>query len=828
MEDSYGDGWNGAVLTINGVDYTVENSSEQGSSASACVDLLDCNSISWTPGYYDNETSWTLGNLASGSNGSGAGLYGCITGCSDASANNFNADANSDDGSCTYDIPGCIDSFACNYNSLSDVDDGSCYYDLGCGCDQPAAAEGSDCEGNCLPDFTPTSIDIQYVNNSTGEVLSNEYAGFWSLINNDTDTPVDSTFLNNAFTESFSGCLPDGCYKIIGSAPYYTYSFEYSLNGGEFKRPASGTYSVTGLGYFSIGENDCAGVCLNPDANNYDSLAIINDGSCQDFVFGCVDSTALNFNFEANSDDGSCIYEIVCDNPDQIGFQLTLTEAYGDDPSWDNDTLVIINSSGELVISEIMTTGNYFEQNYCVAPGCYLLSFIENNNGSPNYTYFATYNEINGEIFQSSMVGNNYPLHIKTQEDCYSSLYGCTDETALNFEPLAIVNDNCCYIQGCGDIEAINYDFDFDISENEACHNSNYCIYEMLTQNIDFPPGWSNFSSNLLSFDRSFDIMMSIDEFYENILIAKDYLGQAYLPDWNFNAIGEFSNLQGYQIKMSQADTLRIIGGEIAPENNPIHLPEGWYNMGYLREGPTAMDLLLADLVADESISIVKDYLGQAYLPDWNFNAIGDAKPGFGYQIKTTQECTLEYLPNNMSYRLASSLKVIENRSSYFPRATVTDNNMTLIIEDRAWDILPNQNTEIQALDSENNIVGSALYTSPTTVITLWGDDKYTSKKDGLDINEQVQLKLWDREQIRDFVIKDWVKGSSAYQINAINIASSIVTGNINIEADGVGTKSLVRIINLLGQEVQEENIDRTGQFLFKVYDDGSVERFIK
>ena len=54
--------------------------------------------------------------------------------------------------------------------------------------------------------------------------------------------------------------------------------------------------------YFSIGENDCAGVCLNPDAINYDSLAIINDGSCQDFVFGCVDSTALNFNFEVRGE----------------------------------------------------------------------------------------------------------------------------------------------------------------------------------------------------------------------------------------------------------------------------------------------------------------------------------------------------------------------------------------------------------------------------------------------------------------------------------------------------------------------------------------------
>ena len=60
MNDSWGDGWNGAVLTINGVDYTVET----GSSATACVDLLACNIVSWTAGSYDSETSWSVGELS--------------------------------------------------------------------------------------------------------------------------------------------------------------------------------------------------------------------------------------------------------------------------------------------------------------------------------------------------------------------------------------------------------------------------------------------------------------------------------------------------------------------------------------------------------------------------------------------------------------------------------------------------------------------------------------------------------------------------------------------------------------------------------------------
>ena len=52
MNDSWGDGWNGAVLTINGVDYF-----NYGDVAYACVNLLDCNTVSWTPGAWDSETS---------------------------------------------------------------------------------------------------------------------------------------------------------------------------------------------------------------------------------------------------------------------------------------------------------------------------------------------------------------------------------------------------------------------------------------------------------------------------------------------------------------------------------------------------------------------------------------------------------------------------------------------------------------------------------------------------------------------------------------------------------------------------------------------------
>ncbi len=56
-----------------------------------------------------------------------------VYGCTDAKANNYNPNANTNDGSCTYAVYGCKDIKANNYNSLANVDDGSCTYDiLGC------------------------------------------------------------------------------------------------------------------------------------------------------------------------------------------------------------------------------------------------------------------------------------------------------------------------------------------------------------------------------------------------------------------------------------------------------------------------------------------------------------------------------------------------------------------------------------------------------------------------------------------------------------------------------------------------------------------------
>ena len=126
----------------------------------------------------------------------------------------------------------------------------------------------------------------------------------------------------------------------------------------------------------------------------------------------------------------------------------------------------------------------------------------------------------------------------------------------------------------------------------------------------------------------------------EDIIIVKDYHGNVFLPNLNFNTIGQLENCEGYQIKMSNDNSLTINGYFQILDDHPIELPLECFIMGSdLIINPTPFNVLMSEI--EEAVIIVKDYNGNAYLPDWGFNAIGDAVPGQGYQIKTNSSAVL-------------------------------------------------------------------------------------------------------------------------------------------------------------------------------------------
>ena len=135
-----------------------------------------------------------------------------------------------------------------------------------------------------------------------------------------------------------------------------------------------------------------------------------------------------------------------------------------------------------------------------------------------------------------------------------------------------------------------------------------------------------------------------------NIIIVKDYLGTALLPEFNFNGIGDLIVGSGYQIKTTQASSFAVTGTYMNPEENPITLLAGWNMIGYLRMVSAPADLVLAELSDSGNLVIAKNYIGSAFIPEFNFNGIGDLEPGKGYQLKTNEADILHFLSNESSY----------------------------------------------------------------------------------------------------------------------------------------------------------------------------------
>jgi len=93
-------------------------------------------------------------------------------------------------------------------------------------------------------------------------------------------------------------------------------------------------------------------------------------------------------------------------------------------------------------------------------------------------------------------------------------------------------------------------------------------------------------------------------------------------------------------------------------------------------------------------------------------------------------------------------------------------------------------------------------------------------------MSESLSLKIWNSKEEIDFIVTNWSQGSSNYQVDAINVASSIETGNLQSNNNSI-ERELVKIVNILGQEVNMED-DLRGVVLFNVYSDGTVEKVVK
>ncbi|MGC6532793.1 MAG: hypothetical protein ACON34_07295 [Flavobacteriales bacterium] len=316
----------------------------------------------WFTGMYNAAAQWSTRVTSFTVSAPGVG-------CMDNTACNYDPDATTDSGLCSYPgdvcndddpltandvlqadcscagevILGCTDPFADNYDPTATVDDDSCVFS----CQVVTLTLLTDCWGSevswTLTDATGATVDSGsgYGNvqtytetfclgdgcydfnifDSFGDGMAgSEYTacgvdGDYALTDPDGNVLVQMTVANYGSGESQNFCITVGDIEGCTDPTACNFNAAATLDDGSCEfTSCAGCTDATACNYDATAtiENgtceftSCAG-CTDATACNYDVTATIDDNSCESTsCAGCTDATACNFDATATIDDGSC------------------------------------------------------------------------------------------------------------------------------------------------------------------------------------------------------------------------------------------------------------------------------------------------------------------------------------------------------------------------------------------------------------------------------------------------------------------------------------------------------------------------------------------
>ena len=295
-----------------------------------------------------------------------------VMGCTDEQANNYNSEANVDDGSCAYDVMGCTDEQANNYNSEANVDDGSCVYDgNNCGCTDPnyleyytqgyfAICSNNSCETPAQNAGLSSSSFNQPLNTSINLTLGLEINNLF--IPNGTqiaafyDLNQDGVINTNPLVTS-SGQV---YYECVGLTDFETSFFAMAIWGDDpLTEEVDGVPNGAENVLFALLTPDQSVVLFDiiPDQFTYspNALYAINEINLSPEISGCTNIDYCNYNIYATIDDGSCSGSYGCMEQMYVDYDPIASCHNADlcDESW-YDVFVVSEAQNEELSSTII------------------------------------------------------------------------------------------------------------------------------------------------------------------------------------------------------------------------------------------------------------------------------------------------------------------------------------------------------------------------------------------------------------------------------------------------------------------------------------------
>ena len=367
---------------------------------------------------------------------------------------------------CTPPPPvyGCMDDDYVEYNELATIDDSSC-----------VTLKIYGCIDSTMYNYDSLANSMEYIDQCSYDLIlhdlvGNGWVGTRLEIWQDADTSI-FYMTNNSFDQAYSLDLyaPEEVYiKLFVSQQAQATAIE--------------------CGFTLIGPDEDTIISIRPPfiipffmykANTFCG------NTCEEYVYGCMDSLAFNYVDSANTND-DCYYYPGCISPAYLEYHVDTTNGYYTDFNIQDscNTLAIFGCMNDTMYNynalANVDNGGCIPYIYgCMDPMMYnynpfatasdtCIPYIYGCTDPTMFNYDPNANTDNGSCIEfiygcmDSTQFNYNPLANATNNSipCIPFIYGCTDPSAFNYDPAANTEDFSCiaFVYGCMDSLALNYD----------------------------------------------------------------------------------------------------------------------------------------------------------------------------------------------------------------------------------------------------------------------------------------------------------------------------------------------------------------------------------
>lgn len=255
---------------------------------------------------------------------------------------------------------------------------------------------------------------------------------------------------------------------------------------------------------------------------------------------------------------------------------------------------------------------------------------------------------------------------------------------------------------------------------------------------VSLVSGW-----NLISSAVAPDSMSVIDIFDPLVdagveFILRDGAGRVHNPTDQIHEIGNWSIFSSYQIKVSRNTAIKF-SGEFVDPSRLYMIEDGWNWISYPR-----MDTVHPSQVFDAvgfAASLIRDGKGHFAIPGLHVSSLPMIMPGDGLMIQGDAGQAFEFVWPEPNRELEPPAE--HPLTTHFEHTTNTGKSMSLMVT--GWDLRGEvtEGDEIGIRSTDGMLIGSAVVTGDTTLVTVWGDDDMTEVVDGAVVDDTLRFTYW-------------------------------------------------------------------------------------